>query len=279
MTENLKKMTSVVALFCCLCLSGCTVSGFPNGSKEDAVTPSLGQRLFLKAGDGVELAVAYRESEKKPARGNLLLLHGFNEYTGAFDEVMSEFARQGINAWAYLPLTLLGMSMGGAVSLVATSEQTVVDAVVLVAPAVWTRATQPFYQRWALDIAKTIAPSWSPTGESLKIKPSDNVAMLRRIWKSPWMIRKSRMDTVAGLVGLMGDAYNAAPAVKVPALLLYGDKDELVPEKPINLLWQRLPKYSNTRQIRYKNGFHMLMRDLQGKKVIADIVEWMPKKP
>lgn len=302
-------------LWCCLGISACSVAGFPNGNKNDTVPPTLGQRLFLTAGDGVELPVYRWIAEKKPATANLILLHGFNEYSGAFDEVAEEFARQGINVWAYdqrgfgrsshrglwagtqrmaqdaremaalirkqepdLPLTLLGMSMGGAVTLVAVSEKANIDAAVLVAPAVWTRDTQPFYQRWALDIAKTIAPSWSPTGEGLKIKPSDNVPMLRRIWKSPWMIRKSRMDTVAGLVELMDDAYNAAPAVKVPSLLLYGDKDELVPEKPVKLLWERLPKHGNTRQIRYKNGFHMLMRDLQGKKVITDIVGWMPKK-
>ncbi|MEZ5537484.1 MAG: alpha/beta hydrolase [Thiolinea sp.] len=63
----------------------------------------------------------------------------------------------------------------------------------------------------------------------------------------------------------------------IPVLLLYGDNDELVPEKPVNQLWERLPKQGNSRQIRYKNGWHMLMRDLQGKKVIADIAGWMPR--
>lgn len=313
---NSKRITSGLVLFCCLCFSGCAVSGFPNGNKSESVAPSLEERLFLTGSDGVELPVYRWNAGKKPAISNLILLHGFNEYSGAFDEVAREFARQGVNVWAYdqrgfgrsshrglwagtqrmaqdaremaaiirkkepdMPLTLLGMSMGGAVTLVAASEQADIDAAVLVAPAVWTRDTQPFYQRWALGIAKTIVPAWSPTGEGLKIKPSDNLAMLRRIWKSPWMIRGSRMDTVAGLVDLMDDAYHVAPAVKVPSLLLYGGKDELVPEKPINLLWERLPKRGDTRQIRYKNGFHMLMRDLQGKRVITDIVRWMPKKP
>lgn len=299
-------------LSCCLSVAGCTASGFPNGNV--VVTPVLEQRLFLTSSDGVELPVYRWQAKHQPAQGNVLLLHGFNEYSGAFDEVGEEFARQGVNVWAYdqrgfgrsahrglwaggermaqdaremaalirktqpeLPLTLVGMSMGGAVALLAASKTVDFDAAVLVAPAVWTRDTQPFYQRWALDIAKTIAPSWSPTGEGLKIRPSDNIPMLRRIWQSPWMIRQSRIDAVAGLVELMDLAYDAAPDAKVPTLLLYGDHDELVPEKPIKLLWERLPKQGDTRQIRYKDGWHMLMRDLQGKKVITDIVEWLPK--
>lgn len=307
----LKKCLIILSLWGCLSLSACSSTGFPNGT--EAIKPQLGQRVFFTAGDGVELVV-YRWQPSGKVRGHLLLLHGFNEYSGAFAEVGEEFARHGISVWAYdqrgfgrsphrglwagaermaqdaremaalirktsgdLPLALAGMSMGGAVGLLAAGKPVDVDALVLVAPAVWTRETQPFYQRWALDIAKTVAPSWSPTGESLKIRPSDNIAMLRRIWKSPWMIRKSRIDTVAGLVDLMDKGYAAAPAVTVPTLLLYGDKDELVPEEPVNLLWERLPKRWNTHQIRYKNGWHMLMRDLQGKKVIADIVKWLSK--
>ncbi|MEZ5537485.1 MAG: alpha/beta fold hydrolase [Thiolinea sp.] len=232
-----------------ICLSGCSSAKFPDGN--ESTTPQLSQRPFFTAGDGAELAV-YRWKPSGQSRGNLLLLHGFNEYAGAFDEVGAEFARQGISVWAYdqrgfgrssyrglwagaermaedaremaalirktesdVPLTLLGMSMGGAVALLASADGSVADATVLVAPAVWTRDTQPFYQRWALDIAKTIAPGWSPTGESLKIRPSDNIAMLRRIWNSPWMIRQSRMDTVAGLVELMDKGYGAAPEMKV----------------------------------------------------------------
>ena len=167
--------------------------------------------------------------------------------------------------------------MGGAVTLLAASEDIAADNMVLVAPAVWIRETQPFYQRWALDISKALVPGWSPTGESLKIRPTDNIPMLRRIWRSPWMVRQSRIDTVDGLVDLMDKGYAAAEQATVPALLLYGDKDELVPEKPIDMLWERLPKQGKTRQIRYENGWHMLMRDLQGQKVIDDITRWVLK--
>ena len=104
--------------------------------------------------------------------------------------------------------------------------------------------------------------------------------MLREIWQSPWMISGSRIDTVDGLVDLMDKTFAAAPNNSLPTLLLYGSKDELVPEQPINLLWERLPKTLGSHQIRYDNGWHMLLRDLQGEKVMNDVVQWIEhRKP
>lgn len=299
-------------LACVLWLVGCTTASVPLGTKPGA--PALVEQPVFRTSDGTELVVERWLPAGKP-KANILLLHGFNEYTGAFAGVGEQFAKQGIAVWAFdqrgfgrspyrglwsssgrmaadaremaallrrtdphTPLYALGTSMGGAVALLAAGQgQLGVDGLILAAPAVWIRDTQPFYQRWSLEVAKKFVPGWSPTGEGLGVRPSDNIAMLRRIWKSPWMIRGSRMDTVYGLVDLMDQAYAAAPGVKVPVLLLYGDKDQLVPKKPTQMLWARLPKPGKTQFIQYPHGWHMLMRDLQGDKVIGDIVRWVGK--
>lgn len=293
-------------------LSACTTASVPLGQAK--IRPSLMQQPVFRMSDGTEL-FAQQWPSKGKTKAHLLLLHGFNEYPGAFDEVGQAFAQQGISVWAYdqrgfgrsayrglwssaermaldarevaqvlrtmhpkQPLYLAGTSMGGAVSLLAAgSGDLKVDGVILLAPAVWTSETQPFYQRWSLELAKRFTPAWSPTGESLNIRPTDNIALLRRIWQSPWMIRQSRIDTVAGLVELMNQAYAVAPQLKLPVLLLYGEKDQLVPKKPIDRLWARLPKTGKTQQILYPNGWHLLMRDLQGPKVISDMVTWITK--
>lgn len=295
-------------------LSACTTASVPLGT--ESLEPSLIQQPVFRASDGTEL-VAQTWLPKGKVQANLLLLHGFNEYPGAFDEVGQNLAKQGIAVWAYdqrgfgrspyrglwsssermaedarevtkllrqlhpqQPVYVAGTSMGGAVALLAAgSGDLAADGIILLAPAVWISATQPFYQRWSLEFAKRFTPAWSPSGEGLNIRPSDNIEMLKRIWKSPWMIRKSRIDTVAGLVDLMNKSYESADKVKLPVLLLYGEKDQLVPKKPIDLLWARLPKTPKTQQIRYPNGWHMLMRDLQGPKVLNDMVQWMKNKP
>lgn len=293
-------------------LGACTTATVPLGKANQQ--PSLIQQPVFRMSDGTELFAQQWPSPGK-AKAHLLLLHGFNEYPGAFDEVGQAFAQQGITVWAYdqrgfgrspyrglwssaermatdarqvtqvlrnmypkQPLYLAGTSMGGAVALLAAgSGDLKVDGIILLAPAVWTSETQPFYQRWSLELAKRFTPAWSPTGEGLNIRPTDNIELLKRIWQSPWMIRKSRIDTVAGLVELMNQASAAASQVKIPVLLLYGEKDQLVPKKPIDQLWARLPKTGKTQQIRYPNGWHLLMRDLQGPKVIGDMVTWIAK--
>ncbi len=308
-------------------LSACTSAKVMPG--KQAREPQLIQSPVFQASDGTDLYARAWLPKKQP-KAVILLLHGFNEYSGAFDEVGQSLAQKGIAVWAYdqrgfgrsayrglwssaeqmaqdaaemarlliqqypqQSIYLLGTSMGGAVALLAANKLAEVEAisnsfpsnttqasvagVILSAPAVWTSATQPFYQRWALEIAVKFVPGWAPTGESLGIRPTDNVALQRKIWSDPWMIREgSRMDTVAGLVDLMNKAFAAADQLKVPVLLLYGDKDELIPPEPIDRLWERLPKtQSATQQKRYPQGWHMLMRDLQGETVLQDIAAWV----
>jgi len=312
MIKIIQVLGLMVLMLVGLQLTACSSARVPVGKAVHQ--PKLVKQPVFHSSDGSEL-YAQHWLPDEPPKAVLLLLHGFNEYSGAFATVGEYFAEQGVAVWAYdqrgfgrspyrglwssaarmaqdaqemaqllrreypdTPLYSIGTSMGGAVSLLAAAEHDLaVDGVILVAPAVWTSTTQPFYQRWGLELALKFAPGWSPTGESLQIRPTDNRALLGEIWQSPWMMHGgSRMDTVAGLVDLMDQSFAAAPKVKQPVLLLYGNKDELVPVDPINKLWARLPKTrSKTQQIRYPNGWHMLLRDLQGEKVMADIIAWI----
>lgn len=294
-------------------LSACTPASIPH--KTTQTKPAIVQQPLLRTSDGTELVMTHWQAHGTP-KATLLLIHGLNEYAGAFDEMCETLAQHGIEVWAYdqrgfgrspyrglwssaermaldareavnqlrqthphQPLYVLGFSMGGAVTLLAAAQGKLdADGIILAAPAVWTRSTQPFYQRWSHQLALRLVPGWKPTGESLEIHPTDNKVMLRRIWKSPWMIKGARIDTLNGVVDLMDKAYAAADSLTVPVLLLYGDKDQIIPKKPIEHLWQRLPKSGKTRFIRYPQGWHMLGRDLNNEEVIADIVQWMNNK-
>jgi alpha-beta hydrolase superfamily lysophospholipase len=179
-----------------------------------------------------------------------------------------------------VPLYLLGDSMGGAVILTADRSDNPLssDGVVLVAPAVWSRNTMPFYQRWALWLGARVIPWVRLSAKGLDITPSDNEEMLKALDRDPLVIKKSRIDTVYGLANLMDAAYEAAASFNKNVLFLYGAKDEIIPPKPMaDMFGKRLHGCfsSSQRLIVYENGYHMLLRDLQAEVVWKDILFWL----
>lgn len=250
-------------------------------------------------------------------RAVVIALHGFNDYSKAFESAGTTWAKDGIATYAYdqrgfgagpgaglwagherltadladaaesiaarhpgLPVYLLGDSMGAAVVLVALTgdmpPQDVAGAI-LVAPAVWGRATMPVYQRAALWLFARVMPWARFSGRGLKIQASDNIEMLRALGRDPLVIKRTRVDAIDGLTDLMSAALEAGPRFDALALLLYGEKDEIVPKEPVFRFWRDLPAEAATRQRQalYAEGWHMLLRDLQAEVVHEDIAAWI----
>ncbi|CAA7623423.1 alpha/beta hydrolase [Magnetospirillum sp. UT-4] len=244
----------------------------------------------------------------------VLALHGMNDYSNFFDEPGKALAARGIAAYAYdqrgfgqgphpgywsgaeamaadlriaaglvaahhpgVPLYLLGESMGGAVAILATAgtPPPQVSGLILSAPAVWGRSSMGLVQRAALWLAYQLAPGWRLTGEGLRITPSDNIEMLRRLSADPLVIKATRVDAVKGLVDLMDEAAAAAPRLRLPTLVLYGAKDEIIPPDPTWAMAGALHRQGRTRIAYYPGGYHMLLRDLQAKVVLDDIAAWI----
>ena len=59
----------------------------------------------------------------------------------------------------------------------------------------------------------------------------------------------------------------------MPTLLLYGEKDQIIPRKPVENIMERFN--GKTRVALYENGYHMLLRDLQAETVWADVHAWL----
>ena len=184
--------------------------------------------------------------------------------------------------YPHMPLYLLGESMGGAVAVVALTGESGtpmpdVDGVILTAPAVWGRQTMDLLPRLALWAGVRVVPRLTLTGRGLKIKPSDNVAMLQALEDDPLVIHATRIDTIYGLVDLMDAALASGALLDEPLFVMYGAKDEIIPRVPIQRFVDTLPAEPTRRRklAWYENGYHMLLRDLQGPVVIADVASWV----
>src|SRR6202030_4237398 len=79
------------------------------------------------------------------------------------------------------------------------------------------------------------------------------------------------------LVDLMDAALDSASLLDVPLLVMYGAKDEIVPKTPIRRFVGSLPPEcrNHAKLAWYKDGYHMLLRDLEGAIVTADVASWV----
>jgi alpha-beta hydrolase superfamily lysophospholipase len=260
------------------------------------------------------------DAEGKP-RAIILALHGMSDYSNAFDMPAKQWAKSGISTLAFdqrgfgaapnpglwagseamrsdltdfvaaararypgVPVFALGESMGGAVVLSALAEGAPpLDGVVLVAPAVWSRADMPLTYRAALFLAAHLLPglilSNSAASHVVTIVPSDNIEMLRALSRDPLFQKKTRADAVFGLVNLMDEAREAPkklPPSLPPILLMTGKKDQIIPQDATAGAIADLGARAEIR--RYDNGYHMLLRDLEGPKVNQDLSDWVLSK-
>lgn len=254
---------------------------------------------------------------KSEVKAVILALHGFNDYSHFFAMPAQYFSEQGIACYAYdqrgfgqapqrgywagseayvndvavlvnllkqryreLPVYLLGESMGGAIALTAVSQslKSEVNGIILAAPAVWARSTMPWYQTGLLWTLAHTVPWMRLSGKGLGRQASDNIEMLRAMGRDPLIIKETRVEAIYGLTNLMDEAFASAKLLQENILLLYGEKDEIIPKEPVYQFVQQFLSepgfFSKTVGI-YPKSYHMLMRDLGAIAVWQDIVAWI----
>ncbi len=291
----------------------CTPNVHPAGIAVSA--GQLLDHAFI-APDGAKLPLKVWKPTKQKAKAVIIALHGFNDYSHFFLQPGLYFSQQRIISYAYdqrgfggspnrglwagvdtyisdlenfirlikirypaMPLYLLGESMGGAIiiSTLAQSPLLPVDGIVLAAPAVWARQTMPWYQNALLWGLSHTVPWITLTGEGLDIKPSDNIEMLIALGKDPMVIKETRIEAIYGLVNLMDQAVRGAEKIRTNTLLLYGEKDEIIPKQPAYQFLQKLTanKTGSHLVAFYKDGYHMLLRDLRASVLWRDVNSWI----
>lgn len=272
--------------------------------------------LAFTTQDGSQLPLKTWQPEKQAIKAVIIAIHGFNDYSNFFHQPGVYFSQHNIISYAYdqrgfgaspnpglwagidtyiadlntfialvktlhpdTPVFLLGESMGGAIviSTVTATSQPHIDGIILSAPAVWARATMPWYQNTLLWTLSHTMPWLTLTGKDLGIKPSDNIEMLRALGKDPLVIKETRVESIYGLVNLMDKALSSANKISANALLLYGEKDEIIPKQPTYEFLNNLRSDQEKQHTIafYKNGYHMLLRDLQANVPLHDISTWI----
>jgi alpha-beta hydrolase superfamily lysophospholipase len=274
-------------------------------------TPIIEHDVFVTR-DGLRLPLRHWDAAHPQAI--LVALHGMSDYSEAFDLPGPWWAAHGISTYAYdqrgfgrspypgrwaggeamrqdladfvdaarakypvIPVYALGESMGGSVVLTALAGENPprVDGAILVAPAVWSRQDMPAAYRAALWLAGHLVPWMNVSGEGLHIVACDNIEVLMKLSRDPIYQHSARADQVYGLVDLMDEARRAPEHLSAPPriLFLYGGNDQVIPKQPTQAVAKALGAHTDVR--RYPKGYHMLLRDLDGETIWADIARWI----
>ncbi len=294
-----------------LWLPACAAALQPMG--RPVTEPSLAGDALI-AVDGHRLPLRSWLPEEGSVRAVILALHGFNDYSRAFDDAARHWADRGIATYAYdqrgfgasarpgvwpgtptlvadarqaaalirarhrgVAFHLLGESMGGAVAiaLLTGPDPPPVASAILVAPAIWGRDGMTVFERIGLWWAVTFVPGLTLTGQGLDIQVSDNIEMLRGLGRDPLVIKATRADAIDGLVDLMTIASNRLPGLPVRSLILFGDREEVIPLGTVDRALDRLPPGHTVAF--YPQGYHLLLRDLNRRLVQDDIAAWIAR--
>lgn len=302
-------------IFTAMLLSGCMPVIHQPDSKNGV--SMLAEQHFV-TGDGATLPLR-RWLPKQEPQAVLIALHGFNDYSQFFEQPGQFFSSHGVASFAYdqrgfgrapkrgfwagistytddlqtlirllkkrypgRPVFLLGESMGGAVVITAMKQTTreSIDGIILSAPALWARSTMPWYQTSLLWTLAHTVPWMTLTGKGVKVQASDNIEMLRALGRDPLVIKATRVESIYGLTNLMDEAFASASDLQGKTLLLYGEKDEIIPKKPTYAFLQSfLATDAHDKTVGfYEQGYHMLLRDLKAEIPWQDILSWINAK-
>jgi alpha-beta hydrolase superfamily lysophospholipase len=240
----------------------------------------------------------------------IVALHGFDDYARAFEIAGPFWAARGATTYAYdqrgfgraperglwpgqkalvedlgvfcalvrqrhpgALIAVAGESMGGAVAIAAfaSSSPPAADRLVLLSPAVWGWSEQPLTNEVGLWLLDHLDPGLSltpPAFVASQHRCSDNERVLQEMDKDPLEINATRTDATCGLIDLMERASRDIAALRLPTLYLYGAKDTMIPKTAAFRAAARLGRRGRTAF--YPEGWHLLDRDLQAGRVLAD---------
>jgi acylglycerol lipase len=304
-----KPLRRPLSLLAVLLLAGCAAVS-PRTS-DPVIPPRLDQGVVL-ANDGYRLPLSVWLPAARDPAAVLLALHGFNDYRRSFAGLGEYLSKQGVAVYAYdqrgfgatlrpghwagtaslardfgevaallrrrypdTPLYALGDSMGAAVVMISLARhpEFPVKGAVLVAPALWGgRSLNPLY-RAVLWLAAHTVPGLRVTGRGLKRVVTDNEAMLRAMRADPLVLKDARIDALYGIVELMDEAVADASLVRTPLLVLYGERDQIIPKGAVCRVLGDLTALH--RELFYRKGYHLLLRDREAHLVWQDIAAWL----
>ena len=216
-----------------------------------------------------EVGVRYRRVWLPPRpEKTMILVHGYAEHSGRYDEMAMHFAKRGFAVHAYdqsghgrtagprgdvdryarlidelgrfveivetehpgLSITLVGHSMGGLVAAATVAFRSPpIDRLVLSGALLEVAADTP---SWRPLLARLLAPLGSRVGLAVGLDPSGlsrDPEVGRRYQADPFVKDRMSARFAAGMMATLRSVRDAAERIDRPALILHGEVDPICP--------------------------------------------------
>ncbi len=196
---------------------------------------------------------------------------------GALTEDLKDFVRQTASRHPGAPLFVFGESMGAAVAVITLTQRPAlpVDGIVLSAPAVIGPDDLPRAERWLVQVAAFLLPMAKlPQNDRLMV--TDDIHVIRALARDPLIIRHTRLDVLDGVLGMMASAAARATEMHLPALILYGERDPLIPAPAVRQLAAEMGGPVNLTG--YPDGLHLLLRGEKAEYSAKRVVQWLERQ-
>lgn len=176
------------------------------------------------------------------------------------------------------PMVLLGHSMGGLASaLYLTKHQDQFKAAVLSGPAIVAADPPSGFVLMIAGLLSKIAPRLGmipPLAEGVSRDPA-----VVEAYKNDPLVYQGKMGARMGheMLTSMNTAQEQADRIKLPILLMHGDKDVLAAPEGSRLLHERVSSKDKT-LIEYPGLHHEIFNEPEQQQVLGDMTDWLNER-
>jgi acylglycerol lipase len=178
------------------------------------------------------------------------------------------------NRYPKTPVFLLGQGMGGTLSaLYVIENRPDIRGLIMSAPALdVTKSISPFKQYICWILSKLFS-GWP----LIKMNPSDlsqDPLLIQEYEKDPLIYHgKIYARTCSELTRASKRVMKRGDEIKTPILIVHGKRDQLYRFEGSKALYEKIEYTDKTLKL-YKDHYHSLLIDSDGKDVIKDIIQW-----
>lgn len=180
-----------------------------------------------------------------------------------------------------VPVYVLGQSMGGAVTILATALRDMPDVagVILAAPGLRGWEQMSFARQLGLRLTAWLKPDEPIPAGAQAWKGTDNEALEVAFDNDPARLHQSAYGTISGLAGMMSKARRLAPRIRVPVLFVYGAHDHAITKASVAPIVRKM-REANVPMVfaYYEDGWHSILNGLNRETVWEDMLSWVGDK-